>query len=237
MKIVFLIMFALGLLKAELVTEFGYPVRIISANSDDFTLIDKYEDVTITVIDTTIYESIVNELNGTKIYLNNINFSVNPDTNIATIVDFNRSNIQIYYDDSFFPVVIADANIILRNPGIIYDTLTGLTWQNDETLKYSLSWENAVKKCETSLIAGFYDWRLPNVNELASIVEREVDNSSFNIKENILKHNDKAFWSSTSGFSGHEDAWYITKDYIEKNSKAARYNVRCVRDSGTIYIK
>ena len=54
--------------------------------------------------------------------------------------------------------------------GTITDNATGLTWTQDDSGK-GLNWADALNYCEGLELAGFDDWRLPNVKELQSIVD------------------------------------------------------------------
>ncbi len=54
--------------------------------------------------------------------------------------------------------------------GTITDDATGLTWSQDDSGK-GLNWADALDYCESLDLAGFDDWRLPNVKELQSIVD------------------------------------------------------------------
>ncbi|MBM95313.1 MAG: hypothetical protein CMI09_05640 [Oceanospirillaceae bacterium] len=69
-----------------------------------------------------------------------------------------------------------------QEDGTIFDTETGLLWWRcswgsewetaqcqDEPLK--VGWEDALVLADELAVAGYTDWRLPNINELQSIVE------------------------------------------------------------------
>lgn len=61
-------------------------------------------------------------------------------------------------------------NFVDNGDGTITDKATGLMWaQVDDGVK--LDWENALEYAEKSELAGYTDWRLPNVKELQSIVD------------------------------------------------------------------
>ena len=62
-------------------------------------------------------------------------------------------------------------NVFTNNgDGTISDTNTGLMWaQDDEGV--ALDWEDALALAESSELAGYSDWRLPNVKELQGIVD------------------------------------------------------------------
>ena len=56
--------------------------------------------------------------------------------------------------------------------GTMTDNLTGLMWTKDAslpnvTMEY---WNQAIDYCDNLTLAGYSDWRLPNVNELESLV-------------------------------------------------------------------
>ena len=51
---------------------------------------------------------------------------------------------------------------------IVTDTVTGLVWQG--TYVASRVWKEALEYCENLEYAGFSDWRLPNRNELISLI-------------------------------------------------------------------
>ena len=56
---------------------------------------------------------------------------------------------------------------------VITDSASGLMWQKDYTVKDSSVWKEALSYCENLVYAGYSDWRLPNKNELASLVNYE----------------------------------------------------------------
>lgn len=54
--------------------------------------------------------------------------------------------------------------------GTITDKATGLMWSTHDSGK-GLDWEDALRYAESAQIAGYSDWRLPNVKELQGIVD------------------------------------------------------------------
>ena len=53
----------------------------------------------------------------------------------------------------------------------VTDQSTGLMWQQTNDVSKS-SWDDALAHCSESVLAGHDGWRLPNIRELFSIVER-----------------------------------------------------------------
>jgi hypothetical protein len=64
---------------------------------------------------------------------------------------------------------------IMNDDATITDVKTGMMWQMQST---SLSRNNAISYCEKLTLAGYSDWRLPNINEVHSIVDYYSHTSS-----------------------------------------------------------
>lgn len=60
-----------------------------------------------------------------------------------------------------------------RNPEnqTVYDPQTDLTWLDTNDTTVRVSWADAIAACNTLDHAGFQDWRLPNFNELISMLD------------------------------------------------------------------
>ena len=56
---------------------------------------------------------------------------------------------------------------------IVHDNATGLDWQKAYFSEYYVTWQDALNYCETSTYRGRTDWRLPNINELNSILDEQ----------------------------------------------------------------
>jgi len=112
---------------------------------------------------------------------------------------------------------------------VVIDSLTGLMWQH--TTVSAITWQEALAYCETLSYAGSDDWRLPNVNSLASMVDyaRASPASDFPNMPN------QYFWSSSTSARttswGMNVAWYVDFDSgdVSSNFKSRNYDVRCVR--------
>jgi hypothetical protein len=121
--------------------------------------------------------------------------------------------------------------------GIAFDKKTKLTWKLcSEGQSYSnghctgnaavYSWDEAMQAFEYKGDS----WRLPNVDELKSIVEGQCQKPAINL---IVFPNTtpSSFWSASLDDSDQARAWYVSFFRGSSNStdKAARYNIRLVR--------
>ena len=118
--------------------------------------------------------------------------------------------------------------------GVVTDSRTNLEWQDDysdnsNSLKQT-TWQNAIDYCENLNLDGKSDWRLPNTNELVSLVDDKKYNPSIDaIFQNTNSSNS---WSSTTDVNNVNDAWIVSFDYGHQDyngTKANSYYVRCVR--------
>lgn len=102
---------------------------------------------------------------------------------------------------------LAAADLVDNGDGTVTDTTTGLTWQQTEA--GSMSWEAALAYCDNLDLAGHDDWRLPNRNELQSIVDYEkVDHPSIDtvfFPGAVSSY----YWSSTTYANYTCKAWYV----------------------------
>ncbi len=112
----------------------------------------------------------------------------------------------------------------------VTDKSTGLMWQTTEVRP--LKWQQALSYCEDLQLAGFDDWRLPTIKELATLVEERLINPAMNTVF-FPAARAAAYWTGTT-FSGRPGfAWYIRFDNgLEYNGgyKERRYFVRAVRN-------
>ena len=112
--------------------------------------------------------------------------------------------------------------------GIVSDSATGLMWQDNEIGTYT-TWQGAIDRCEELTLGPHSDWRLPNVNELKSIVDRSKVNPA--IKDEFNHTSSSFYWGSTTyeGYKGN--AWGVDFDggYVDYNGKNDNFYVRCVR--------
>jgi hypothetical protein len=118
--------------------------------------------------------------------------------------------------------------------GIVVDTDTNLQWQDDYTDNHGNIkidyWVGALKYCKELKLEDYTDWRLPNIIELNSIVNRNrIDPAINSLFINVTTTSE--YWSSTSNVSDTSSAWVLSfktgSDFWE-NKRTNKY-VRCVR--------
>jgi hypothetical protein len=121
------------------------------------------------------------------------------------------------------------AELVDNGDGTVTDTNTGLMWQQDEA--GAMTWAKALTYCESLSLSVYDDWRLPNRNELQSLVDYTryapaIDKAIF---RNAVS---SGYWSSTTYSNDPVNAWGVSFHfgYISNCNKSDnRYYVRAVR--------
>ena len=110
---------------------------------------------------------------------------------------------------------------------VVIDSTTGLMWQ--KSYETEITWKESLSYCETLTYGGYDDWRLPNKNELASLLNYDMYDHLTEFPETPNKY----FWSSTTGTNSFETAYgvYFPKGTVSKSSKSMSLIpvARCVR--------
>ena len=91
----------------------------------------------------------------------------------------------------------------------VTDNLTGLMWVGAPSTTPD-TWVNALTAADNLTLCGFSDWRLPNINELESLVNNEVGNQA-NLLNGQGFSNVQAgiYWSSSSVAGLALNAWVV----------------------------
>ncbi|MCP4969695.1 MAG: DUF1566 domain-containing protein [Arcobacter sp.] len=122
---------------------------------------------------------------------------------------------------------------LTKSNGVVTDSETGFQWQDDysdngNTIK-NASWSEAITYCENLSLDGA-DWRLPNKNELLSLIDYEKSNPA--IKEDVFQNiSSRDGWSSTTLTYISSFAWFVefySGDTLQ-DLKTDTHDVRCVR--------
>jgi hypothetical protein len=134
--------------------------------------------------------------------------------------------------------------------GTVTDNKTGLMWKrcsegqawSNNTctgIAASYTWQNALKQAQavnnSAGFAGKKDWRVPNIKELRSIVERQCKAPAINLTVFPNTLSPTLFWSSSPtalyGDNDTKTAWIIYSDdghgrWINKTNRALVRSVR-----------
>lgn len=149
----------------------------------------------------------------------------------ATALQFCRSDIAISTPTSRF---VDNAN------GTVTDSATGLVWKRCSegqawdgttcTGDYStFTWQQALTAGSTAVFAGASDWRLPNKNELASLIESQCEWPSINAFI-FPKAPSLNFWTSTPTYNGNVWRVDFSGGFVVGNgNKSDSFAVRLVR--------
>jgi len=119
--------------------------------------------------------------------------------------------------------------------GTVTDNVTGLMWIKDPVAagrSGTYTWEGALTACEGLTYAGFSDWRLPNVRELASIVYFGTSINPRVYTAYFVNTQAAGYWSSTSTNTGFSDAfcvYFTVTAFITVDDMGDSRYVRCVR--------
>lgn len=117
--------------------------------------------------------------------------------------------------------------------GFSNDSLTSpkneLTWQRRDD-GIGRNWPDALSYCENLVLAGYSDWRLPDIKELAFLTDDSrhtpaIDPAAFPETKTA------GYWSSTSLADNPKFAWfvYFNNGYVNPVDKSHEYYTRCVR--------
>jgi hypothetical protein len=114
---------------------------------------------------------------------------------------------------------------------IVTDNTTGLQWQDDDAvIDDDVNWTAAIDYCENVLdLGGYSDWRLPNRNELLSIIDYSQSGAA--IDPEFVNRTWNKYWSSTTSVGNADNAWYVDFYYGSSRyyNKDYDFYVRCVR--------
>lgn len=130
---------------------------------------------------------------------------------------FAQVNEQICYKDVAIPDTTDRYNI--NADGTVSDIKTGLMWQrcsvgqtyNVQTAQCDnkaqrLNWQEALRSAVNDKTAQYEDWQVPNIKELASILNHQCVTPSIDKSYFIGAMSDN-YWSNTSGVSNTDSAW------------------------------
>jgi len=128
-------------------------------------------------------------------------------------------------------ISILNADFV-RGEYTVVDTSSKLEWQDNE-IGSKVDWKGAIGRCEALVLDNKSDWRLPNINELRTIVDRSKSKTA--IKSGFKStYSDVSvgYWSSTvESDSFALFIWRVTFKYgrVNSDNESDSNRVRCVR--------
>ena len=168
-------------------------------------------------IDEIFFNSTTDQYTSNNFYISEINHNLVWGVNFynGTTSDYannHKIRVRCVRDDNIQAVDIND---------------TELEWQDNE-ISPTLKWTEAISYCEELNLNGM-GWRLPNINELKSIVDYSKNNPA--IKDSFLNTTPLYYWSSSSHHITKSSAWSVSfrSGLTSTPSKQNQLYVRCVR--------
>ena len=94
--------------------------------------------------------------------------------------------------------------------GAVFDRETGLVWEQSPIIS-QLSWNDAQNRCNGISTGGRLGWRLPTIQELASLVDPNNPNGNPDLPPGHPFSNVQSFlyWSATTLASNTSRAWFV----------------------------
>ncbi|MBI4654574.1 MAG: DUF1566 domain-containing protein [Nitrospirae bacterium] len=118
----------------------------------------------------------------------------------------------------------------------VTDNLTGLMWPKNGNLAGITNWNTTINYANNLTLCGYSDWRLPNVNELESLVNAgESDIGTWLNTQGFYNVQSGFYWSSTTYAYSTNFAWFVVmwNGYAYFYDKDYYYFVLPVRSTTT----
>ena len=123
-------------------------------------------------------------------------------------------------------------NFTDNGDGTVTDSGTELMWQQGDD-GIERNWGDALSHCEGLSLAGYSDWKLPDIKELESITIDTATADSPSIDTTFFPNaNLLSYWSATTTAESAAGAWYVSFSnggWVFSYLKTYIRYVRCVR--------
>ena len=132
---------------------------------------------------------------------------------LVFLVTFSSTAASAFCSDDVATTVDTSAYVIDSDNGLVTEAATGLMWMvcnHGETwqasaarcdgVAKSLNWQQALQASEKTQLAGYDDWRLPNVKELMQIIERSCAEPATQLTLFPTTKNE-VYWTSSPVFN------------------------------------
>ena len=145
--------------------------------------------------------------------------TLNDNVNIVGDIFFEGNGCGINFSDGSYQTTgattpwsqkISDSRFVLvLDDEAVLDRETGLVWQRD-TDDTGYNWDSAQNICYQIEIGGRMGWRLPTIDELATLIDRTQSNPA--LPEGHLFTNVKGFYWSSTAYVGVAGAFRVELD-------------------------
>lgn len=147
--------------------------------------------------------------------------------------------------NDIIPATTPVSDFIDNDDGTVTHVVTGLIWMrcglgqswdgtNCTGEVDTFNWQGALQASHEFSYAGFSDWRLPNKNELLSIVEERCSQPSINsiLFPQTVSSTIRGYWTSTPYSSARLRAWrvFFYSGAVVAGTKSNHHAVRLVRN-------
>ena len=117
--------------------------------------------------------------------------------------------------------------------GTVSDGLTGLMWtKNADQTNGEIDWDEALARSTACDDGGHADWRLPNRNELASLIDLGQAQPALTQGHPFEKVQSDYYWTSTTPTNNEDHAWVIHffRGFITQDDKGGTHHAWFVRN-------
>lgn len=118
------------------------------------------------------------------------------------------------------------------NNEAVFDRMTGLVWERSPNKTFS-SWVGAHERCEALELGNHRGWRLPTIEELASLVDPSVPSPGPTLPPgHPFTVMSSFYWSATPDAGNEANAWGVGFNIgdVGSGGKSTIDYVWCVRD-------
>jgi len=118
------------------------------------------------------------------------------------------------------------------NNEAVLDRQTGLVWERSPNAGFA-NWSGAHRRCENLALGNHKGWRLPTIEELASLIDPSVPSPGPTLPPgHPFTVMSSFYWSATPDMSNSANAWGVGFDIgdVGSGGKSTIDYVWCVRD-------
>jgi len=141
-----------------------------------------------------------------------------------------KNHVRCVRANGTLPAVSIDGRFVANSQNsTVFDTIGQRTWQRDALASGAMGWSQAAKYCADLKLDGG-GWRLPDIIELSSLVDRRKQKPAIDV-DAFPATPLEGVWSATKRAGAGDFAWYLDYFFGYSGSYAVSnsYRVRCVR--------